>query len=369
MRQSPRWLFLLGLLGLWSSVSAQAPADSADRKGDWALLVVPLVFYTPATDWAFGPAAFLRYETDDDCLGCNASFTRLYGYYTLARQWFVRLDGETWWHQNDYKLRHDFSYAITPFNFYGIGNTSPTSAKEAFSQDRILVRLEGSRRLLANRPLYGGVIFNWQNWRNVTVDPDGLLANTNITGQRGGHVVGMGMLLNYDTRDNVYFPRQGFYTDWFFTRYSKGLGSDFGFSQFRIDARYFVPVGDEATLAWQGFTQWSSGEVPFQMLSVMGSENWFRGIVRGRYLDNNSLTTQLEYRQPLFWRLGMSAFVATGRVGQRVGELVDVTGFRWAYGLGGRFTFDEKEHINARFDVAYSDVDGWNYYFTIREAF
>lgn len=363
-----RKLLLLSFL-LWRVCSAFAqPADSTGQR-EWSLLVVPLVFYTPGTDWSFGPASFLRYQAQEDCAFCNASFMRLYGYYTLANQWFVRLDGETWFKQNDYKLRHDLSYAITPYQFFGIGNDTRSQAREEFSQDRILIRLEGSKRLMADKQLYGGVVVDWQQWRNMEVAPGGLLDNADITGQNGGNAVGTGLLVNYDTRDNVYFTREGFYVDGFLMGYTRALGSDFGFSLLRFDVRQFWPVGEKSTLGWQGFAQFASDGVPFQLMGGLGSENWFRGVIRGRFLDQHSFTTQLEYRQPLFWRLGASAFVAAGRVGQEPGDLLRFSGLRFAYGVGGRFTFDEQEHINARLDVAYSDVGGWNYYFTIREAF
>lgn len=366
-----RKLLLAGLLVLclWPRGGWAQDSIAVAPPKNWSLLLVPLVFYTPATDWSFGPAAFLRYQPQDDCGFCNASFMRFYGYYTLAKQSFIRLDGETWFRQNDYKLRHDISYAVTPYQFFGLGNRAPSINREDFSQDRILVRLEGSRRWIKDRPFYGGVLLNWQQWRNVDVAPGGLLDAGTIEGHAGGDAVGVGMLLNFDTRDNVFFSRKGWYVDGFFSRYSQNIGSDFSFSLFRLDIRHFWPVGERSVLAWQGFTQWAGDKVPFQLMSGLGSENWFRGVIRGRYLDQYSFTTQLEYRQPLFWRLGASAFIATGRVGGQAGDLWQLSGYRVAYGIGGRFTFDQQEHINARLDIAYSDVDGWNYYFTIREAF
>lgn len=365
-----RFLILAGFLIYAGSGAAQllSPDDSISGK-QWSVIPVPMVFYTPATDWAFGPALFIRSSLQDSCASCNASFTRLYGYYTLSKQWFARLDGELWWGGDDFKFRYDVNYSVTPFRFYGIGNETPASQREPFAQDRILMRLELSRRLLSDRQMYAGVLIDWQSWQDMKVATGGLLDTANITGQHGGRSLGWGILLNYDTRDHIYYPRNGWYTDVLWSWYNALWGSDFNFAVLQWDVRKFWPVAKRQAIGWQLYSQVTAGEVPFQRLASLGSENWLRGIVRGRLLDKVSLSTQVAFRTPLFWRFGLNIFAGVGRVGETLTDLTRLSGYHVAYGLGGRFTFDRSENINARFDIAYSPLDGLNYYFTIREAF
>lgn len=269
------WAYLLLLAA--STVAAQS-----DKQQNSNLLVAPLVFYTPETNLAFGPAMFLRFATSTDT-GQHASYVRLFGYYTLNEQWYGRLEGEVWGTGNNWKLRGDVNYSIYPYLFFGIGNETPSANRERYSQDRIRSRVEISRRIKHARPWYAGIVGELYTSYNLVLPEGGILATQDVAGANGVQLYAAGWLANVDTRNHVYFPTQGWYTDVSLTGY---LG-DFRFAAWQWDLRTFVAIGRKSALAFQFYQHISAGTVPFQLMPQLGDENRYRGMVGGRFTDNN----------------------------------------------------------------------------------
>ncbi|MEM9261706.1 MAG: BamA/TamA family outer membrane protein, partial [Bacteroidota bacterium] len=182
--------------------------------------------------------------------------------------------------------------------------------------------------------------------------------------------LGLGIGLVYDDRHNVLNVRKGFFGETGFLRYDNRWGSDFEFTSYFFDARYYLPTNETQVPASQLFFSEVDGVAPFSQLSLMGGESLMRGYYLGRYRDETLLAAQTEYRFlpfPFSERWGAAAFVGIGTVSDGVAEL-DLSKLKVAGGTGVRFLIFKSKDIFTRFDVAVSE-DGLGYYFFIGEAF
>jgi outer membrane translocation and assembly module TamA len=129
-----------------------------------------------------------------------------------------------------------------------------------------------------------------------------------------------------------------------------------------------MEVGEQQVLAWRATGCFAAGDTPFYDLCLFGSGlDAIRGYIGGQYRDESSLTTQLEYRRPVYKRWGMVAFGGIGQVAPSLSEL-NADNILPSAGLGIRFRASEKDQINLSVDYARGkDSDAW--YFRIGEAF
>ena len=107
-------------------------------------------------------------------------------------------------------------------------------------------------------------------------------------------------------------------------------------------------------LAFQGVAGITIGDPPFYMMNDL--EDTLRGFSNNRFVDNNMLALQTEYRLPLFWRLGMVGFVGVGQVFDDLSNF-SIGEFIPSAGLGLRVNLIRDHSINLRIDYGVSSVD------------
>ena len=145
-------------------------------------------------------------------------------------------------------------------------------------------------------------------------DTTGNLNSGLIKGSEGYLASGAGLSALYDTRDNNMFPFKGYYLIFSNHFYTRWLGSDSEFAQFKVDARgYFNPFTSNV-IAVQALTSFHAGEPPFKMLSLLGGPETMRGYYAGRYRDRHLMAGQVEWRFPIWWRFIGTGFYGTGFV-------------------------------------------------------
>ena len=137
---------------------------------------------------------------------------------------------------------------------------------------------------------------------------------------------------------------------------------------FIIDNRFYHPVNKRNVLAAQLYGQFTTGNAPFNMLSLMGGESLMRGYYLGRYRDDHLIAGQLEYRILPFSfskRWGASVFIAAGQVFNK--ESFQLKNFLPTGGAGLKFLVFPEKDIYTRVDVAFTQ-EGRGIYFFIGEA-
>ncbi|GAB4229223.1 MAG: hypothetical protein Tsb0034_00820 [Ekhidna sp.] len=327
----------------------------------------PTLAYAPETKWEIGISAIYVYYARQDTAN-RLSEINLFSFITLEQQYGLWAEHALYSDQSHWFFLGRARLQRFPLLYFGIGPDTSGEELAQIDAGSIAIRQRVLRNIAGG--LYIGLETDFQRLSNVEVNqltdsPFSLPAGT-----RSFTNLGLGLGLVFDNRHNVLNVREGFFGETGFLRYDDAWASDFEFTSYFFDARYYIPTTSSQVLASQLFVSYIKGTAPFNQLSLMGGENLMRGYYLGRYRDQTLMAAQTEYRFlpfPFSERWGAAAFVGMGTVSDSVRAL-DFSKLKVSGGAGIRFLIFRSKDIFTRFDVAFSE-DGPGYYFFIGEAF
>ena len=366
-------LLFAGRLTTPPAALAQAPSppegsQKTDQDTDAfrpKLIFLPFVYYTPETKLALGAGGVLSFRVGTDKAMTRTSTVWIFGNYTLAKQFQVSVVPQVYFARNSFYLSGNLRYERTPQKFYGIGNDAPSSFVESYTPRIALFQAGLKKRLLAS--LYAGLTLDLERTNMESVEPGGTLETEGIPGSRGGLVLGAGISFDWDTRDNVQFPRHGSFFQLAANAYGPAMGSDFAFSSLNLDYRKYASPASGQVLALQAVLRLTSGDTPFYRLSMLGGDSLLRGYYKGRFRDKDMIVVQAEYRVSLGRRFGAAGFAGLGQVFSRFSDL-ELKSLRYSMGTGLRYSLNPREGTNIRMDLAWG-VRSFGLYFTAQESF
>ena len=359
-------VIIIGLLLAISQLFAQENPDSTKvQKIEYAYY--PMAFYTPETQFALGAGGLiysrLGFEKD-----LQPSKVQLAAYYTTNHQYSFSVM-PTFYFGGIAKVISEskliFNKEIS--KFYGVGNNTPEIENPDYEIGLFRFYTELGYETSLLRKLHIGLIYEYSINNLIDKRENEELINNEVVGSNGGNTSGFGLLLIVDHRDNIFFPtKNGFFkvrmifmgSDW---------GSDFNYNRLVMDFRRYHDLGNSHIIAGQVYVETTSGDVPFFKLPALGGSNKMRGYFLGRYRDEAYLTWQIEYRKIIWSRIGVVAFFGMGDVATKVNQF-DLSQFKYSYGAGLRYVFDEKERLNVRMDIGFGKNTS-GIYFSLEEAF
>jgi len=92
------------------------------------------------------------------------------------------------------------------------------------------------------------------------------------------------------------------------------IGSDWRFTTYRLESSVYVSPARDHVVAARWWMQAVDGDAPYVELSKIGDSWSARGFKADRFLDRDMTLGSVEYRFPLYRKLGGVAFVDVGRV-------------------------------------------------------
>lgn len=331
------------------------------------LINYPTLAFSPETNWEFGVSSLYVYSAKRN-LKNRLSEVKAFTFFTLENQYGLWLDHAVYTNKNKWFLYGRARYQSFPLLYFGIGPDSPPEYISRIDGQYILLRERLLRETFPS--LYIGLELDYQRLNNVKYVDQSLGSSPPSVGSYGSSNLGLGLGVLYDNIHNALNPRKGIYSEWAFLKYSQTLGSDFNMTSYIIDNRIYKPIKKNTVLAFQLYGQFTLGNPPFNMLSLMGGESLMRGYYLGRYRDKHLIAGQVEYRILPFdfsKRWGASVFVAAGEVFSednifQINRLLPTGGFGVRY-----LVFPEKD-IYTRIDISFTG-EGRGVYFFIGEAF
>jgi outer membrane protein assembly factor BamA len=180
-------------------------------------------------------------------------------------------------------------------------------------------------------------------------------------------LTGLGVSVQYDTRDFIPNPRRGVYLMFQETVFPKGLGN-WNRTLFRhtVIADFYQKAWSGGLVTFDLYGQFNNEDTPWSLKEELGSGgSRMRGYYAGRYIDNNILSAQVEIRQHVSGRLGCTAWVGSGTVFPSFRKF-QASNILPTYGLGLRYEF--KRNVNIRIDYGFGKQTG-GLLFNMGEAF
>jgi len=345
----------------WTTLFVSAQSDTIANYTT-KVVGVPVAFYSPETRLGAGAAGFLSFKTNRADTTLRPSQISIGLSYTQEKQVLSYLSFDTWLKKNTYLIKGEIGYYDFFYYFWGVGGESRN--REAFTTSYPQVRLEAYRS--ENNRFFYGLKYTFDDYNIKSVEENGRLAQGIYPGSNGGKISGLGISTKLDTRDDNFFPTQGYNLQLSYERFSKRIGSDFDYHLTWLNAIKYFQLND-AVLAANVYGRFIQGEAPFFHLSSIGGSSRMRGYYNGFYRDQQMMGWQAELRSPLWWRFRGVLFAGNAVVAPNFNGFL-MRNVRTTAGAGIRFLADRNRNIYIRLDAAFSKETS-GVYFTLGEAF
>ena len=322
----------------------------------------PVILYMPETSMIFGGGATVTIRNRSTNVNDRPNTVNFHAIYTLKKQVALSLSPVFYFNDFKWKVRPVLAYQKFPDVFYGIGNNNTENDAEGYTTEDFLFNASLTR--VVYRELRLGGSFELQKTNVLKIAEGGLLSEGGFKGIDGSAIAGFGPVIEWDNRDNIFYPARGLWMQFYATFYRKWLGSGYDYDSYTADLRYYFSIMKTHVIAVQLLARTRAGEFPFNEYARLEA---MRGVNGSRFRDRTMVLGQVEYRYPIYKRISGVAF---GAVGDVAGNLRDyeIKNLKFSFGVGVRYLVNPKEKINFRFDIGFSPW-GFSPYFQITEAF
>jgi hypothetical protein len=335
-------------------VSIDVQTDTLEEESTWTFPVVPIIAYSDETSAMIGAIFVKPHRWESSASNTTPNTLAMSAYGTLRDQWGIGLMPSFYLNDEAYVIRTAGYIHHSAATFWGVGNEAgeEDDNEEDFVAEGYGLWFRFMKRVCKNLWIGPSGRFGYATMESK-VD-EGLLDEDAVVGSDAGIISGMGVALEWDDRDSVFWPSSGGYHQAFAQWYGDELGSDYAYREFGMDLRQFIPLSERQVLGVQLITKYQEGNAPFYTMGMLGGVKVLRGIYEGRFRDKAMVAVQTEYRALLSERLGVAVFVGAGEVAETFSEFTKEN-IRLAGGVGLRVVLDPKDLVTLRIDVAVSE--------------
>jgi outer membrane protein assembly factor BamA len=346
-------------ISYWNSLFNGNIDRTFEKKFDLSFVVAPS--YAREPSFGFGGMATALYRADrTDSLMNPSNITTTFnasvkGFYAL------RAEGNHNFKGRRSRLSYDLAFFNRNLDFWGIAfddcNVNPVTG---YRRQQYQIILDYQYKLHKN--FYTGALIDFSRMQASKIDEISY-----FLGHKSAYTAtGLGVSLQYDSRDFIPNPKRGMYILVRETVYPEILGNT-GRTLWKttLITDFYQKVWEGGVIALDLYGQVSSSHLPWTMREELGGPNRMRGYYLGRYIDNNIVSGQVELRQHVGRRIGVATWVGAGTVFPSLNEF-DVKKILPNYGLGLRF--EVKHNVNARLDFGFGKQTGC-FVLGISEAF
>jgi hypothetical protein len=333
---------------------------SFEKKIDLNFIVMPS--YTREGSFGLGGGVTGLYRLDKTDSIMQPSDITIIANATINGVLSLQTYGNTHFPGRRLRFSHKLEYAYSPLNFWGISYDA-CSTNPMINYTRNQVDLNTDLVYLLRGPFNVGAALDFVYSYITKMDNWNYLEGQN----REFLFTGVGVSLQYDTRDFIPNPRKGMnlvlrgsIRPNFLSSYGKTLYNA------SLIFNYYVPMWKGSMLAFDFYGCYNSPDSPWPLKQKLGAGGIrMRGYYGGRYIDNNMLSAQVEYRQHIYSRLGCAFWVGGASVFPTFSSF-DIKDVLPNYGIGLRIEL--KHNVNGRIDYGFGKGTG-GFVFSIGEAF
>ena len=331
---------------------------------------LPIIMSNPTFGPSFGGMGALMYKIDRADTLSPMSKTSFMGMYGLNKSYSWWLSQEAYFKNDNYRLIVN----IGSFEIPVVYNYKENQQLQ-YSENNYFVRAKFMKKITSN--LFGGLYYNFtpqqfSNVNNKTKDQDLVIANNTQSS--------LGLLAVYDSRDYIYYPRNGVFSNIYAIYNTKSNDGNGNFICLNYNFMKYLPLFKKDVLAFRLNGVNMIGDVTYGALALYGvssvdlSQVDLRGYMRGKYRGKNQADVQVEYRHNFSKKLdrwGIVFNAGTGRVWQSNYQSGLYNSNQWlpAVGAGIRYTAIKKRHLNIRLDYGYGIMENHAIYLGLYEAF
>lgn len=337
-----------------------ANKNKKHKKFDFSIIGGP--HYSTDTKLGIGLVAAGLYNTDRRDSLLPPSNVSLFSDISTVGFYMLGIRGNHIMPKDRYRIDYTVYFYSFPSDFWGIGHDMGDNNGNKSEMDRWQARIKASLLVRLADNLYAGPTLMYDYVKATDIERPELLGGMDTRTSCGA----AGFSVVYDSRDVLTNPHRGArvaISQLFRPRFIAG---DYTFSTTDIAATCYRQVWDSGILAAEMRGVFNYGNTPWSLMAMLGGSNSMRGYYEGRYRDKNLMTAQLELRQHVWRRNGITLWVGAGSVFSRFGDL-RTDRILPNYGIGYRWEF--KKDVNVRLDYGFGKNGQSGFLFNINEAF
>ncbi|MBW2564433.1 MAG: BamA/TamA family outer membrane protein [Deltaproteobacteria bacterium] len=229
----------------------EIPPEKDSKSSSW--FITPLVSSDPKISTAGGALAGYVHEFDEES---PPSLFGVTGTYSTTDSWYLAAFAKAHFGKDNHRLtaavatgeiRNDYS------DFLGSGLDVQTTDDLTMYALRYVLRVYGHwylgpQFISTNYAIYGDNLLSGQ-----------ILEDIGLTGFKSN---GLGLLAQYDSRDNQYSPSSGQVFEVHNVAYREAFGGDVSFDAYSADYQYYLPHGKGHVLALHVKGRWTHDAPP-----------------------------------------------------------------------------------------------------------
>ncbi|HHW4412286.1 BamA/TamA family outer membrane protein [Citrobacter freundii] len=324
------------------------------QENRYGFLPIPVVITEPAVGYGGGVFGLFLHGKGQQVDGqfIPPAMTALGGGATDNGTWFVAGGHRHTWTDDHIRYFIAAGYANIDLDIYsgdlaGFGNNRAieTETKGYGGIQKLLFRVSDS-------PVFLGAS---QFWAKMDISA----RNNPVIDRVWKHVLGdsstssgLGIVAEYDTTDNFFWPGHGVSLSGEYQFYGHYLGGDYRYDLLTLDGKFFLPLSRDWTLSlatnYQMLSRHDQHLPPMTRPYIA-----LRGISRYRYQGNDVSTVQTQLAWQMTSRWIVQGFVGAGSATDSAGDLYSSTEVGW--GAGFRYLIAREYGLHTGIDVALSD--------------
>ena len=323
------------------------------QDNQYGFLPVPMVITEPAVGYGGGLFGLFLHGKGTH-KGDNfipPPMTAFGGGATQNGTWFVGGGHRHTWNDDHIRYLVMMGYANIKLDIYGDGLSHFDKNKAIHSQTKGYGGLQKLLFRVGDSPVFVGAS---QVYAKTDISAENPVVNRvwqQVFGQESTSSA-LGMVAEYDTTDNFFYPKKGLSVQGEYRFYRSLLGGDYHYNQFSLDGKYFFPLSRTLTLAvagnYQSLTHHDNRLTPMARPYIE-----LRGISRYRYQGDYVTTAQTQLAWEFTPRWILQGFVGVGSAADEAHALWDQTEVAW--GTGFRYLIARQYGLHTGIDIAFSE--------------
>ena len=345
-------------------IEAIQPAVAGQEKGmKGEFVLAPIPISDPAVGSGLGVTAVYTFAKDDPNDASPPPTLGAGGFYTSNDSWSGAAMAKLYLKQDRYRLAFGGAVGSLNYDLFAAGTD-----RESVPISQEFEAVVGQFLVGLGRRWYAGLRVTWAAM-DVSRQDDGTSPIPVPPRDLDSTLVEVGLKVERDSRDNVFYPTAGSRLQLFANHNDTGFGSDYTYTKTWLIYSEYFSLSDQLVLAVEGAGCYATDGGPFYSLCMFGSKNLLRGYTVGQYLDRWTLATQAEAR----WRFA-ERWIATGFAGVGVVEPArtiadDGTDSLPAAGVGLHWIAAPDNLITVRAEYAIGEGGAHGFYVAIGQAF
>lgn len=172
----------------------------------------------------------------------------------------------------------------------------------------------------------------------------------------------LGLILNYDSRSNIFTPDKGLLAGVSARYNATFLGADNAYWMLNPYVLAFVPITKKVFSAYRFDSQFALGGAPFYANPFIS----MRGVPAMKYQGDITMLVETEWRGFVYKRWSLLGFTGTGKAFNQFNEFSDAK-WVYSYGAGIRYQLARRYGMHVGIDFAWSNED-FAFYLVIGSA-